>query len=189
MVAWLRRRKLVQVLTERIQTVAPEAPIAVQPDVELGESFRTKGIDPPLSFRADLDKPHLEQDPKMARNGRLRQGREGRHQVSGRPLLLREQVEDRPPCRFRYRNEDVHGRNIALGVYNVKLMQGSYGKNCSESNPLDGLNDWFSQVAERQEDQHRPRFLFTPWLLPFLLWLRHPDNELSGLPKGLSRAR
>ncbi len=67
-----------------------------------------------------------------------------------------------------------------------KLLHARKGPSLFIPELSDGSN-LLVQVAQRQEEYHRPRLFPYPRPLLFLLWLCHPGNELSWLPFGIGR--
>jgi hypothetical protein len=50
-----------------IEPLLPQAPIPVEPFIDFCEGFRAKGVDPPLSLLANLDKARLPQHTEVPR--------------------------------------------------------------------------------------------------------------------------
>ena len=93
---------------EGVELGAPEAPVAVDPAVELGEPGRAEGVDAPLAVGRDLDEAGLLQDLEVPRHRRLGDARQRGDEVPRGLRALEEQIEQRAPARIGDGSEDVH---------------------------------------------------------------------------------
>jgi hypothetical protein len=93
---------------EGVELRAPEAAVAIDPAVELGEALPAQGVDAALAVGRDLDQPRLLQDLEVPRHGRLADPGQGRDQVARGLRALEEQIEERATARVGDGGEDVH---------------------------------------------------------------------------------
>jgi len=99
-----------EVRLEGVEARAPEAAVAVQPAVELGDAVLAQRIDAPLAVGRDLDEAGLLEHLEVPRHRRLGDAGQGRGEVSGRLRAEEEQIEQRAAAWIRDGGEDVHGR-------------------------------------------------------------------------------
>src|SRR5205823_9503113 len=112
----------VEVAFEVVEPGAPEAPVALEPAVELGQGSGPQGIDAPRPVGADLHQLRLTEDAQVAGHGRLRQRRERSDELSGRPLTPGEEVQDCAARRLCHGFEDVHGPSIWSSLYKRNII-------------------------------------------------------------------
>jgi hypothetical protein len=80
-------------LLEGVQLPAPEAPVGLEPLVQLLERLRPEGVQAPLGVRPDLDQPRLAEDPQVLGHAGLAEAEPG-DQLVHRSLTLSQEVED-----------------------------------------------------------------------------------------------
>ncbi len=93
---------------EGVEAVGPEAPVTVDPSVELGEAFALQRVDAALALRRDLDETRLPQHLEVARDGGLRDAGEGVDEITRGLRALEEEVEQRAAAWVGDGGEDVH---------------------------------------------------------------------------------
>jgi hypothetical protein len=97
-----------EVRLQGVQAVGPEAPVSIDPVVDLGEALPPQRVDAALAVGRDLDETRLPQHLEVARDGRLGDAGEGIHQLPRGPGALEEEVEERAAARVGDGGEDVH---------------------------------------------------------------------------------
>jgi hypothetical protein len=98
-----------EVRFEGVELGAPEAPVAVDPLVELGEALPAQRVDALLAVGRDRDEPGLLQDLEVPRHRRLGDARQCFHELPRGLRPLEQQIEQRAAPRVGDRGEDVHG--------------------------------------------------------------------------------
>jgi hypothetical protein len=107
---------------ERVELGAPEAAVAVEPAVELGEALPAQRVEAALAVGRDGDEAGLLQDLEVARHRRLGDAGQHRHEVARGGRALEEPIEQRAAARVGDGGEDVHGRRITIRSYNRQVI-------------------------------------------------------------------
>lgn len=93
---------------EGVELIGPEAAVAVDPAIELGEALPPQGVDAPLAVGGDLDEPRLLQHLEVPGDRRLGETRQGGGELQ-RGLGAPEQgIEQRAATGVGDGGEDVH---------------------------------------------------------------------------------
>ena len=93
---------------EGVELAAPEAPVRLEPLVQLTERLGPEGVQAPLGVGPDLDQPRLPEDPQVLGHARLAEAKPG-DQLVHRPLTLPQEVEDMTAVRLGEHLEGGHG--------------------------------------------------------------------------------
>jgi len=112
-----------EVRFEGVELAAPEAPVTIDPPVELGDAVPAQRVDAPLAVGRDLDQARLLQDLEVPRHPRLGDARQRRDEVARGLRAPEQQIEQRAAARVGDGGEDVHGRYITHGAYNCQVIR------------------------------------------------------------------
>lgn len=82
-----------------VQLRRPEGSIPGDPGIELGESLRTEGVDPPLLFPTRIDQTAVPEDAQMPGDTRLARAGKGTTEIAGGPLAATQELEHLPTGR------------------------------------------------------------------------------------------
>ena len=102
---------------EGVELRAPEAPVAIDPAVELGDAVPAQGVDAAGAVGRDVDEARLLEHPEVPRHRRLADVGQRRCEVPGGLRALEEQIEQRAAARISDGGEDVHGP-----AYNFRII-------------------------------------------------------------------
>src|SRR2546423_667184 len=115
---------------EAIESFLDDAPITLEPRVELPKRLRSKAVDPLLRDRTDLDEAGVAQHAEVLRDLRLSEA-ELRDDLPHCAGLSTKQLDDLEPVRFRQGTQrGLHGSYIPLQAY---ACQGIFGARARRS--------------------------------------------------------
>jgi hypothetical protein len=97
-----------EVSLERVELGPPEAAVAAQPAIQLGDALAAQRVHAALAVGGGLDQTRLLEDLEVARHRRLGDAGQHRHQVARGRGALEEAIEQRAPARVGDGGEDVH---------------------------------------------------------------------------------
>jgi len=96
---------------QSVETLNPEAPVRLQPLIDLPQRFRVHRVEPPRSLRANGGEAVLPKNPEMLGHSRLRDAEPGLDvgaNLAGRTLAVGQQLKDVSPNRIPEDVERVH---------------------------------------------------------------------------------
>jgi len=105
---------------ESVETLNPEAPVRLQPLIDLPQRFRVHRVEAPRSLRANRGEAALPKNPEVLGHSRLRDAEPGLDvgaNLAGRTLAVGQQLKDVSPNRIPEDVERVHSAVISEDAY------------------------------------------------------------------------
>jgi hypothetical protein len=107
---------------EVVELRRPEAAVAIEEAVELGDAVALEGVDAALAVGGDVDEASVEQHLEVPRHRRLRQRGQGIDEIAGGPRTGQQQVEQRAAARVGDGGKGVHAGFITNQSYECQRI-------------------------------------------------------------------